>query len=301
MTSVVSISGLTHVYPGGVEALRELDIEVAPGVTGLVGANGAGKTTMLRVLLGLLHPTEGVVRVLGHDVGSEPLEVRRRVGYMPEGECLPRDQTAADFVAYTAEMAGVPPGEARRRASETLFLVGLEEERFRHLGDFSTGMQQRVKLAQSIVHGPELVLLDEPASGLDPAGREQMLALINRLGAFGINVIVSSHVLTDIEQTCTGVIMLDGGRLVRSGPLVPTHSSGTITVEVMSDPDAMARALRSAGCPDVAVEGRVLTVPDAPDEVFDLILRSAHVTGVGIVRMGRRAITLEDEFLGRTG
>ncbi len=164
------------------------------------------------------------------------------MGYMPEGECLPKDQTAADFVAYAAQLAGIPRREARRRSSETLFLVGLEEERFRFLGDFSTGMQQRVKLAQAIVHDPDLLLLDEPASGLDPAGRAQMLQLIRRLGEFDINVIVSSHVLTDIEETCNWVVMLDAGDLLRNGPLEGFEKRGTVQVEVLTDPERCRRA-----------------------------------------------------------
>lgn len=209
--------GLTHDY-GTVLALDDVSIELPHGVIGLVGANGAGKTTFLKILLGLLHPTGGSVDVLGSPVATDPIGLRSRIGYMPEDRCLPLDQTAADFVGYAAELAGIPSNEARRRASETLFLVGLHEERFRYIGDFSTGMQQRVKLAQSIVHDPDLVLLDEPASGLDPKGREQMLQLINRFHDFGINVVFSSHILEDIEATCEWVMMLDGGRLIRSAP-----------------------------------------------------------------------------------
>jgi ABC-2 type transport system ATP-binding protein len=296
---IVSVDALTHRF-GDVVALRDVTLEIAPGVTGLVGANGAGKTTLLRSLLGLVHPTEGSIRVMGHDASANPIAVRAVVGYMPEGACLPKDQTAADFVAFTAEMAGVPPKDARRRASETLFLVGLEEERFRYLGDFSTGMQQRVKLAQSIVHGPKLVLLDEPASGLDPAGREQMLALIRRLGGFGINVIVSSHVLSDIEETCQSVVMLDAGRLIRSGPMDDRGSSTAVTVEVVGDPTALAAILTVSGL-DIAAVGPVLTIDAADDAVFDLIIEAAASTGTGIFRMGRAAITLEQEFLLQAG
>jgi ABC-2 type transport system ATP-binding protein len=215
---------------------------------------------------------------------------------MPEGACLPKDQTAADFVAFTAEMAGVPPKDARRRSSETLFLVGLEEERFRYLGDFSTGMVQRVKLAQSIVHGPQLVLLDEPASGLDPAGREQMLALIRRLGGFGINVIVSSHVLSDIEETCQSVVMLDAGHLIRSGPLDARGMSSAVTVELLGDPAPLAEMLTLGGL-ETSVAGHVITVDNADETVFDLIRDGAVATESGILRMGRATVTLEQEFL----
>lgn len=293
--TVVEIMGLTHDY-GEVVALRDLDLQIPAGVTGLVGANGAGKTTMLRLLLGLLHPTAGSMRVLGHDPEREPLEVRARIGYMPEGDCLPKDQTAADFVAYTAQLAGIPPSEARRRASETLFLVGLEEERFRFIGDFSTGMQQRVKLAQSIVHDPDLVLLDEPASGLDPEGRQRMLDLIRRLGQFDIDVIVSSHVLTDIEQTCDWVVMLDAGSLLRSGPLVGFDRLGTVLVEVVDRPDELAAALSHHGV-STTVDGRRLVVGPGDDSLEQAIVEAAASTGSGLIRMIRGSASLEDLFV----
>jgi ABC-2 type transport system ATP-binding protein len=293
--NIVTIEGLTHDY-GEVVALRDLDLGIPPGVTGLVGANGAGKTTMLRLLLGLLHPTRGSIQVMGHDPEKEPLEVRAVMGYMPEGECLPKDQTAADFVAYAAQLAGIPRREARRRSSETLFLVGLEEERFRFLGDFSTGMQQRVKLAQAIVHDPDLLLLDEPASGLDPAGRAQMLQLIRRLGEFDINVIVSSHVLTDIEETCSWVVMLDAGDLLRSGPLESFERRGTVQVEVLDGAEDLARRLESRGL-GVTIEGRRMMVGPGDDTVEQAILEEAAASGSGLVRMVRGSASLEDLFL----
>ena len=293
--NVVEITGLTHDY-GEVVALRNLSLGIPSGVTGLVGANGAGKTTMLRLLLGLLHPTIGSMKVMGHDPLTEPLAVRARLGYMPEGECLPKDQTAADFVAYAAQLAGIPKREARRRSSETLFLVGLEEERFRYLGDFSTGMQQRVKLAQAIVHDPDLLLLDEPASGLDPAGRAQMLDLIRRLGQFDINVIVSSHVLTDIEQTCSWVVMLDAGDLLRSGPLRGFEKHGTVQVEVLAKPDQVAQRLIGRGL-GVTLEGLRMVVGPGDQTVEQAVLEEAAAVGSGLVRMVRGSASLEDLFL----
>jgi ABC-2 type transport system ATP-binding protein len=293
--NVVEISGLTHDY-GEVIALRDLDLAIPHGVTGLVGANGAGKTTLLRLLLGLLHPTRGSISVMGHDPETDPLSVRSVMGYMPEGECLPKDQTAADFVSYAAQLAGIPVREARRRSSETLFLVGLEEERFRYLGDFSTGMQQRVKLAQAIVHDPDLVLLDEPASGLDPAGRAQMLQLIRRLGEFDIDVIVSSHVLTNIEETCGWVVMLDAGDLLRSGPLERFDVLGTVLVEVIDNAPAVAQRLTNRGW-DVTVEGRRMVVGPGDGTVEQAILEETASTGSGLIRMVRGSASLEDLFL----
>lgn len=295
MESILEVDGLTHDY-GEVVALKNLQLEVPPGVTGLVGANGAVKTTLLRLMLGLLHPTNGSMKVLGHDPETEPLEVRARIGYMPEGDCLPKDQTAADFVAYTAQLAGIPPSEAKRRSSETLFLVGLAEERFRYLGDFSTGMQQRVKLAQAIVHDPDLLLLDEPASGLDPEGRTQMLALIKRLAEFDINVIISSHVLTDIEQTSDWVVMLDGGDLLRSGPLQAFDQLSTVLVEVLDNQEAVARALEARGIP-VTPDGRRLVVGPGDEQVERAIVEISADTNAGLVRMIRGSASLEDLFL----
>ena len=293
--NIVEIEGLTHAYDE-VVALRDLSLQIPPGITGLVGANGAGKTTMLRLILGLLHPTAGGMTVMGHDPQTEPLEVRARLGYMPEGNCLPKDQTAADFVSYTALLAGIPPREARRRSSETLYLVGLEEERFRFLGDFSTGMQQRVKLAQAIVHDPDLLLLDEPASGLDPAGRAQMLQLIRRLGDFDINVIVSSHVLTDIEETCTWVVMLDAGNLLRSGPIQGFEQRGTVQVEVVTEAAQVAERLTRRGL-QVTVDGPRLVVGPGDQTLEQAILEETAAAEAGLVRMIRASASLEDLFL----
>lgn len=298
MTAVVETSSLTHDY-GPVVALADLDLEIPTGVTGLVGANGAGKTTLFRILLGLIHPTSGSVTVLGSDARTQPLAVRAQVGYMPEGRCLPDDQTAADFVGYTAELAGLPTGEARRRASETLYLVGLEEERFRFLGDFSVGMRQRVNLAQAIVHDPKLVLLDEPASGLDPDGREQMLDLIGRLADFGINVIVSSHVLTDIERTADWVVLLDAGHLVRSGPLEGGGDLNSVTVEVLDRPETVAGSLIASGF-EAMVSGNRLLV-SGPNDLETAIMEAVAAADAGLLRMVRGRVSLEDEFLARSG
>ena len=211
--------GLTKAYAGGPPALAGLTVDVPAGSVGLVGANGAGKTTLFRLMLGLMQPTSGRIEVAGRDVATDPVGIRSRLGYMPEHDCLPLDQTASDVVATFGELAGLPARAARQRASDVLDLVGLDEARFRPVGGFSTGMRQRTKLAQALVADPQLVLLDEPTAGLDPLGREEMLDLVGRLAGFGISVILATHLLDDVQRVCEHVVMIDRGRLVLAGPI----------------------------------------------------------------------------------
>ncbi|MGH3930365.1 MAG: ABC transporter ATP-binding protein, partial [Pseudonocardiaceae bacterium] len=189
--ALIATESLTKTYGDRVTALADLTVSVEPGIVGLVGANGAGKSTLLKILLGLLAPTGGRARVLDLDPTTAAASVRSRVGYLPEHDCLPPDLTAAEFVTHLGRMSGLPRTAARERASEALRHVGLYEERYRQIGGYSTGMKQRVKLAQALVHDPDLLLLDEPTNGLDPAGRDSMLNLILRIGTeFGISVVV---------------------------------------------------------------------------------------------------------------
>jgi ABC-2 type transport system ATP-binding protein len=292
---IIATNDLGKAY-GDIVALHGLDLEVPPGRIGLVGANGAGKTTLIKILLGILNPTLGTAAVLGHDVDADPLAVRSQVGYMPEGSCLPLSQSAADFIVYAAELAGIPPKAARQRASDVLTLVGLHEERFRYLGEFSTGMKQRATLAQAIVHDPDLVFLDEPTAGLDPEGREQMLELIARLGTFGINVLSSSHVLSDIERTCDWVIMLDGGRVLRSGPISGLTDTSTVEVEVIGDPGNLVGALTAIGA-SVDVDHSTVLVRYDNGDVFNVVRDALATTGTSMRAMGARSTSLEDVFL----
>jgi ABC-2 type transport system ATP-binding protein len=293
--SLITAHDLGHAF-GSVVALHSVDFDVPPGRIGLVGANGAGKTTLIQILLGILTPTSGSATVFEDDATRDFLDVRGRVGYMPETDCLPLDMTAADFLVLAAGLAGLPRDAARQRGSDVLTLVGLNEERFRRMGGFSTGMKQRTKLAQAIVGHPELVFLDEPTAGLDPQGREDMLELIIRLGTFGINVLVSSHVLPDIERTCDWVLMLDGGTVIRSGPLDQLVESDVASVEIIGDADAVAAALRTAGAV-VDSDGRRLTVTAANDDPYRLIRDALAETGFGMLSLGPRSTTLEDVFL----
>jgi ABC-type multidrug transport system ATPase subunit/ABC-type transport system involved in multi-copper enzyme maturation permease subunit len=213
----IETTALTKVYPGRVTALDGLTVSVAPGVTGLVGANGAGKSTLIKILLGLVPPTKGQATVLGHDCQTSGEAIRALLGYMPEHDCLPPDVTATEFVTHLGRISGLPPTVAKERAAESLRHVGLHEERYRLIGTYSTGMKQRVKLAQALVGAPRLMLLDEPTNGLDPAGRIAMLELIGRIGAeFGISIVVASHLLGEIERICDHLVAIDGGRLLRA-------------------------------------------------------------------------------------
>jgi ABC-2 type transport system ATP-binding protein len=272
---MVETNGLTMRYGGRVTALDDLTVAVEPGVIGLVGANGAGKSTLIKILLGLLTPTAGQVRVLGLDPAQDGAQIRARVGYMPESDALAPDLTAAEFVTHMARMSGLPKTTARERASETLRHVGLYEERYRQVGGYSTGMKQRVKLAQALVHDPDLLLLDEPTNGLDPAGREAMLALIARIGhEFGISVVVCSHLLGEVERICDTLVAIDAGRLLRADRIdAMTSHQGVLAVEVDEGSDELAARLATDGL-EVAREGRLLLVPLVSDLTYDQVLRA---------------------------
>ena len=217
--ALIAARGLTKRY-GSVTAIDGLELELEPGVIGLVGANGAGKSTLIKILLGLVEPTEGTAELFGLDVATQGLEARQHLGYMPEHDCLPLDISATEFVTHMAQVNGLPRAAARERTAETLRHVGLFEERYREMRGYSTGMRQRVKLAQALVHDPKLMLLDEPTNGLDPEGRDEMLDLIRRIGAeFGISILSSTHLLTEIERVCDHVVLIDEGRIVRSDRL----------------------------------------------------------------------------------
>lgn len=293
---LLRITGLTKRYPG-VTALDDLTLEVPRGRTGLVGANGAGKSTMFRLLLGLAHPTHGRIEVCGIDVGKDPIGVRSRLGYMPEHDCLPLDQTAADVVSTFGELSGLPARAARQRASDILDLVGLDEARFRPIGGFSTGMRQRAKLAQALVGDPELVLLDEPTAGLDPLGREEMLALVSRLGSFGISVLMATHLLDDVQQVCDHVVMIDAGKLVVSGATESLlERTGVVTVDVGRHGDELVAGLARLGLSAVAIDGVVEVAVDG-DRAMDVVRDVIADLELPLFRLSTRLTSLDEVFV----
>jgi ABC-2 type transport system ATP-binding protein len=294
---LIETSALEMRYDNKVTALADLTVAIEPGVVGLVGVNGAGKSTLIKLALGLLEPTAGQIRVLGLDPAADGDRVRARVGYMPEHDCLPPDMIAAEFVTHMARVSGLPAAMARERASETLRHVGLYEERYRRIGGYSTGMKQRVKLAQSLVHDPELLLLDEPTNGLDPAGRRAMLDLVHRIGTeFGISVVVCSHLLGEIERICTSLVAIDAGRLLRSATLSSmTQHNDQLVIEIDEDAELLKEALQKEGL-EVRQDNRVLTVRLETDDVYDLIRDSIADLDLSLHRLERQRHQVADLF-----
>jgi ABC-2 type transport system ATP-binding protein len=293
---LISARDLTRIYPG-VRALDGLTVDIEPGIIGFVGANGAGKSTFLRILLGLLQPTSGSVSVLGLDVQTQAIQLRSLVGYMPEHDCLPVDVSGTDFVTHMARISGLPFTAARERAAEMLRHVGLHEERYRMIGAYSTGMKQRIKLAQALAHDPQLLLLDEPTNGLDPEGRDEMLALVARTGReFGIAVVVTSHLLGEIERVCESLLAIDGGKLQYAGPVSAfTQRGQRLFVELDDDVAEFGAALRAKGL-EVEDTGREFRIALSDDSVYDVVRDVAASLSAPLAKMEVSRHKLEELF-----
>ena len=280
MTTLLEARGLTKRY-GSLRALDDVSFEIEEGVTGLLGANGAGKSTSLKLFLGLIDPDGGSALFLDQDVRRVPA-TRERLGYAPEHGCLPEHVPAAEFLAHIAEVSGLPRSAARVRATDVLRHVGLFEERYRPIGTYSTGMKQRVKLAQALVHDPVLAILDEPTAGLDPIGRQEMLDLIRRTGHdFGISIVLSSHLMGDVERTCDRVIVLEAGKLLRQGPVASfVEDTATVGIELVEGAEALGAALELAGLAATREGNRLVVGIDGAadyDTIRDAIVESGAV------------------------
>ncbi len=285
---------LTKLY-GNVQALDSASFTVGEGITGLLGPNGAGKSTAIRIFLGLTDATSGSALVMGADARNP--EARVRLGYMPEHDCLPPNQSAANFLTHMAEVSGIPPSRSRALAADTLRHVGLFEERYRPIGGYSTGMKQRVKLAQALVHDPVLILLDEPTAGLDPTGRTDMLNLIRRIAReFGISVVLSTHLMQDVERTCDNIVLLDLGRVKESADVKTlTQETEFIFVEVANNRDQFMAELATRNIQH-DLESSAISIPDVDGPKFDAIRDSLVASEARLVRMGPRQRALIDLF-----
>ena len=295
MPPLLEATDLTKRY-GATLALDGVNFTVEPGITGLLGPNGAGKSTAMKLFLGLLLPTSGSATVMG-ERPYENVLARTHLGYMPEHDCLPPAMTASEFLTHMAQISGLPPGAARTRAADILRHVGLDEERYRSIGEYSTGMKQRVKLAQALVHDPVLVFLDEPTAGLDPAGREDMLALIRRTGReFGISIMLSTHLMGDVETTCDRIIVLEGGIVAESGEVAGfTAESETVYIDVYDNAEGLMSALADRGL-QASLDGVSVAVEGVGDGEYDEIRDALVETGLRLRRLGPRRRRLSDLF-----
>ena len=296
MTALVETKGLTKVF-GEVRAVDDLSVSIPEGAIGLVGPNGAGKTTFLRLLLGLLRPSQGTGRVLGYGI-EDGIPVRERTGYMPEHDCLLTDMTGIGLVSYMGRVSGLDPETAMSRAHDVLQFVGVDEERYRKIAEFSTGMRQKVKLAQAMVHDPQLYIFDEPTTGLDPRGRSEMLGLVGKIASSGgRNVILSSHLLPDVESICRYVVILDGGHQIAAGPLAKllTGAEDRLRIDVRGDRGAFLNALREAGVDAEAGPTGIRIARNAGVE--SEVVRAAKASGAEVRYMGAEIRSLEELFL----
>jgi ABC-2 type transport system ATP-binding protein len=300
---VVTLDRVTVRY-GKNQALRDVSATFQPGAVGLLGPNGAGKSTMLKSLLGFLTPDRGEMRVLGLDVKTSPLQIRSRIGYMPETDAHIPGITAVSFVAYCGELAGLPGADAIQRAHEVLYYVGLGEARYRNVETYSAGMKQRIKLAQALVHDPDLLFLDEPTNGMDPKGRDEMLELIRDIAHNkGINLILSSHLLPDVEYTCDHVVVMDKGAIATEGPIqaLKGHGGRVFELRVKGDIDAFVEILRGQGLECHATDEDIMRVfvPDGlgAQDLFKLATRH----DVQVRHLRPSVPTLEDVFARAVG
>ncbi len=293
------LESVNHFY-GAFQALTDITVKIQPGAIGLLGPNGAGKTTLIKTLLGLLDPDGGTGSVLDNDIRTGAKAIRQRVGYMPETECLFGRMTGFESVVYAGRLSGLPRRHAIRRAHEVLDYAGIDEARYRVTEEYSTGMKQRVKLAQALVHGPELVFLDEPTNGLDPQGRDDMLGIIADLARINVSVVLSSHLLNDVERVCERVLVLVGGRVRHHGPLAEftAGQAGEYQVQVKERGARLAAGLKSAGF-------GIQFNPEHPDDLVvalgaDDIDRFWTIAGTADVQVRHFApvqITLESAFM----
>jgi ABC-2 type transport system ATP-binding protein len=299
-TPVVSLDGVTVIY-GANRALKDVTATFARGSVGLLGPNGAGKSTMLKALLGFVAPNEGRMSVLGMNVAEQPLEIRARLGYMPESDAHIPGMNAVSFVAYCGQLAGLPPVDSMQRAHEVLYYVGLGEARYRNVETYSTGMKQRIKLAQALVHDPDLLFLDEPTNGMDPKGRDEMLELVRDLGHNkGVSLILSSHLLPDVEYTCAHVVVMDKGQVAAQGPIqdLKGPAGRVFELRIKGDLRGFIDVLAARGMDVHSTDEDVMRVFVPADAGGDqrAIFTAASTFGVQVRHLRPSVPTLEDVF-----
>jgi len=288
-----------HFSYGQIKALNGINLVLNEGATGLLGPNGAGKSTLLKIMLGFLTPDEGDGQVLGYDLRREQKFIRQRVGYMPEDDCYIPGMDGVSFTAYMGELSGMPRQEAMKRAHEVLFYVGLGESRYRLVETYSSGMRQRLKLAQALVHDPNLLFLDEPTANLDPAGRQDILELIGEIASSkDISVLLCSHLLDDIESICTDMVIINKGQIAASGRIEDLKMINYCLYELKIKGELVdfSRELEAAGCRLEETEDRLIKIYTPPDFDQMEIFRAAARNNVQVRQFARSQSSLEDLF-----
>lgn len=295
---VIQFNNISVSY-GSLLALDNINLNIKGGAVGLLGPNGAGKTTFIKTILGLVEPKDGSGEVLGLDIKTKKLDIRLKVGYVPESDCYIGGMSGVGFVAYMGKLCGMPRRDAIQRAHEILQYVGMDEERYRPIETYSSGMKQRIKLAQALIHDPQLLLLDEPTVGMDPKGRQEMLDLIKDISLLkNINIILSSHLLPDIEYTCQDVVVLQGGKTVIYGNIEELKSAHQrmYEVRIKGDEEAFTSKLMSAGIVCNNSENNIMRI-SLPDGIeTDLLFKIAYATDIQIRYLVPTKYSLEDVF-----
>jgi len=288
-----------HFNYGKVKALDGVNLKLPGGAIGLLGPNGAGKSTLIKILLGFLSPDKGEGLVLGYDIKKQQSSIRRHVGYMPENDCLIHGMDAVSFTSYLGELSGMSRPEAMKRAHEVLYYVGLEESRYRNLETYSSGMKQRLKFAQAIVHDPKLIFLDEPTSGLDPRGRIEILDLIMDISSKkDIQVLISSHILSDIESACSYVVILNKGKIASQGEIneLKQINYNLYEIKAFENVERFVDGLSNYGCKVEQTAEKLIKVYLPPEKNPQDIIRIALEKKTQIRHFVKSQSSLEDIF-----
>lgn len=295
---LIKTDGLSKLY-GHIEALRNLSIEISEGATGLLGPNGAGKSTLIKVLLGLTPHTAGNAQVFDLDVAASGIDIRQRIGYMPENPCLIPNMNAVSLISYFARLSGLPKNDAMQRAHEVLHYVRLGDERYRPIGTYSSGMRQKVKLAQAMVHDPKLILLDEPTTGLDPQGRSEMLDLIKTVSHdIGKSIVFSTHILPDVEYVCDKVVILDRGQLLVQGNIqeLLRKDKPEVVVKIKGDEKLFKSELSKHGY-SLNFRKNDILIPVKGENTVEDIMKVAAENGIQIRHLSWGVKTLDELFI----
>ena len=301
MEKIIELENISFSY-GNFKAIDNVNITIGNGIYGLLGPNGAGKTTLMKVILGFLTPSSGKGEILGFNIKESSITMKKKIGYMPENDCLIPGMNGVTLVSYLGELSGMSKQEAIKRAHEVLYYVGLEESRYRNVDTYSSGMKQRIKLAAALVHDPELLFLDEPTAGMDPQARNEMLELINDISSKGaMNIIMSSHILPDIENTCKNVLIMNKGKIISEQQISDLNRKQFNIYEIKLKGDIKTFKEKIPNCRIERGEKGVFRIQLPNDFTIYSIFKKAYEMNVQIRYFRQSKVTLEDAFVTAIG